>query len=414
VSYAAERQQAMRRLEFERQGRVLTLTTEALITAFDMKRVDAALRERLPELGLGSFCISRYEEDSQTLPRSSRVLLAHDTRRDLSGVSGAVFDTGALVPGGFWPDDRVGAYVVEPLHFQGQRLGVAVFEVGPRQGAIYLTLRQQLSAALEGQRLLGQIAEQSVQRQRAERARLEREVQLARRIQTAIVPEDVAAVGLDVAAAIAPGGPGAAGYYDVRRQAGDVWFAVGQIDGDGIAASALVPMLGSIVRALCRHRPSAAPRDVLAIARAVLADNLRSRMQQRQRVCLLLARYEGGRLTFAGDFAGVWLHRPRASERDPYASKPWLTSEGPEPRVWSGSIELEPADVVVLHTAGIERGYDSIAAPFDLPFLWAELVRHAHTPARSLCDALIASSRGEGERAHCDLSLIVLRRAGDT
>jgi phosphoserine phosphatase RsbU/P len=412
VSYAAERQQAMRRLEFERQGRVLTLTTEALITAFDMKRVEAALRERLPELGLASFCVSQYEQDGQALPRSSRVLLAHDVKRDLSAMSDVLFDTARLVPPGFWPEDRPGAFVVEPLHFQGERLGVALFEVGPRQGAIYLTLREQLSAALQGKRLIAQIAEQSLQRQQAERARLEQEVQLARRIQSAIVPEEVAAAGLDVAAAIVPGGPGAAGYYDVRRQAGGVWFAVGQIDGEGIAASLLVPMLGSVVAALCRHRPAAAPHELLAIARTVLRENVRSRMQASQSVSLLLAYYGNGRLSFAGDFDGVWLSRPRSSERDPYA-QPWLLADAPGPRVWTGSVELEPADVVVLHTAALARVDVPGAPALEVGPLWAELQRHAAAPARGVRDALIGAARPGGERAGRDLALIVLRRSGD-
>jgi phosphoserine phosphatase RsbU/P len=412
VSYAAERQQAMRRLEFERQGRVLTLTTEALITAFDMKRVEAALRERLPELGLASFCVSHYEEDGQALPRLSRVLLAHDSERDLRAASDALFDTAALVSDGFWPSDRPGAFVVEPLHFQGERLGVAVFEVGPRQGAIYLTLREQLSAALKGKRLIAQIAEQSLQRQQAERARFEQEVQLARRIQSAIVPEEVAAVGLDVAAAIVPGGPGAAGYYDVRRQAGSVWFAVGQVQGDGIGASLLVPMLGSVVRALCRHKPAAAPHELLAIAQSVLLENVRSRMQHEQRVSLLLAHYAAGRLSFAGDFDGVWLHRPRASERDPYA-KPWLASGAGGARVWTGSVELEAADVVVLHTAALERA-DAPGAPgLELGALWSELLRSGDSPARGVRDALIGAAQPDRGRASGDLALIVLRRSGE-
>lgn len=412
VSYAAERQQAMGRLEFERQGRVLASTTEALITAFDVQRVASALRERLPALGLPSFCVSQYEEDGEGLPRSSRVLLAHDTRRDLSACSDASFETSALVPSAFWPDDRPGAYVLEPLHFQGERLGVALFEIGPRQGAIYLTLRQQLSAALKGKRLLAQIAEQGLQRRQAERARLEQEVRIARRIQSAIVPEEVTAAGLDVAAAILPGGAGAAGYYDVRRQSGSVWFAVGQVEGDGIGPSLLVPMLGSIVAALCRHRPAAPPHELLAIARAVLNENLGSRMQQGQRVSLLLGRYDSGRLGFAGDFDGVWLHRPRASERDPYA-RPWLSSESAGPRTWTGSVELEAADVVVLNTAALMAAPVPGEVGLEAGLLWAELQRHAGAPARAVRDALIGAAEAGRERQRRDLSLVVLRRSGD-
>jgi hypothetical protein len=196
----------------------------------------------------------------------------------------------------------------------------------------------------------------------------------------------------------------------VRRQAGDVWFAVGQVDGEGIAASLLVPMLGSIVAALCRHRPAAAPHELLAIARRVLDENVRSRMRQDQRVSLLLARYADGRLSFAGDFDGMWLHRPRSSERDPYV-KPWLLADGSAPRVWTGSVELEASDVVVLHTAALERVDPPGSPALEAGCLWAELQRHAGASARGVRDALIGVVQSGQERVLRDLSLIVLRRS---
>jgi signal transduction histidine kinase len=71
-----------------------------------------------------------------------------------------------LVPPELLPDRRY-SFVVEPLYFQNEDIGYAVFEVGPGDGDIYEVLRGHISSALKGA-LLFQDADQA--RQLAEHA----------------------------------------------------------------------------------------------------------------------------------------------------------------------------------------------------------------------------------------------------
>jgi hypothetical protein len=48
------------------------------------------------------------------------------------------------------PLDREHAFVVEPLFFKQDHLGFALFELGPSEGRVYESLRDQVSAALKG------------------------------------------------------------------------------------------------------------------------------------------------------------------------------------------------------------------------------------------------------------------------
>jgi DNA-binding LacI/PurR family transcriptional regulator len=403
VSYAAERQQAMRRLDFERQGRVLTLAGEAMIGELDMARAAEALREQLPELGLSSFCVVQFGDGDEDVPEFSRLLLAHDTRRDLRPLSNAVFKTKRVVPHGFWPTDRPGGYVLEPLFFQGDRQGFALFELGPRQGAIYLTLREQLSAALKSKSLISQVADQTWQREQAERARQDNEAQIALRVEHSILPRDGVAGDLELAVGARQSGSGVA-YYDVRREEHGVWLAIGQITGDGVSASLAVPMLGSIVATLCRQRPSAAPAELLPIALGVLEDTVRFRLGERQSCKLLLARCgDGGQLVFAGDFAGlaVW-RRQRSGELEP-----GVPTEPAGGQLWSGALSLAPGDAVILHTAAL-TGSDGLSDNW----LRALLERRPPVSARAVCDNVLAAADAQSGEIRRGLSLLVARRTG--
>jgi methyl-accepting chemotaxis protein len=61
-----------------------------------------------------------------------------------------------FVPADLLPQGRQYSLVVESLHFQDIMLGYIVFETGPEEGSIYVSLRDQLSSALYGAVLLSE------------------------------------------------------------------------------------------------------------------------------------------------------------------------------------------------------------------------------------------------------------------
>ena len=252
VSYAAERQQALRRLEFERQGRLLALAGQATRTAFDTQGIGVSLRQQLPELGVPSFFVSEYRPRAcrrDELPARSR--LRHHARAlpARRNVPEAASSTRRSRAGGVWPEEPVGLRG-RGAALPGRALGFALFEIGPRQGAIYMALREQLSAALKGAALVRQVAQRARQREQAERARMEEELRIARRIQVSILPTRWSIEGLDVAAALLPGQLPGADYFDIRPDADGAWLVVGSARGGGLRAGLIIPMLQSIVASL--------------------------------------------------------------------------------------------------------------------------------------------------------------------
>jgi len=57
------------------------------------------------------------------------------------------------------------SYIFAPLFFNNQRLGFALFEMGPRQGIIYEALRDQISAAIKGAMLVQEVVEKNRERE---------------------------------------------------------------------------------------------------------------------------------------------------------------------------------------------------------------------------------------------------------
>ena len=164
ITSVVERVQVQHRLEAEQWVRVLSETNEAVITTFDVTALTNSVAEQLPRLGIHSCYLALFEDSANG--KQARLIMAHDTQRQLpANLVGRVFEARHLVPDGLLLTDRRTVYIVEPLFFKQQRLGYAIFEMGPRQGIIYEALRDQISAALKGAMLVQEVVEKNRERE---------------------------------------------------------------------------------------------------------------------------------------------------------------------------------------------------------------------------------------------------------
>ena len=158
VSSVAESREVQRRIDAERWARSLSGATAALVTAFDVASLARAAVEQLPRLGIRGFYLSLYERGAPSPAATSRLVLAYDAARGPFEPRDPVFASRALAPAGALPGRRA-TLVLEPLFFKEEQLGFALFEMGPREGAIYESLREQISAALKGALLVQEVVE---------------------------------------------------------------------------------------------------------------------------------------------------------------------------------------------------------------------------------------------------------------
>jgi sigma-B regulation protein RsbU (phosphoserine phosphatase) len=146
--------EVQRRLETARVARVLSDFAQDLITTPDPASAADSVVRFLPALGIRSCILSLYPGVLEGRAAASldqlQLLVAYDAERpEQVIVSDDVYPTRLLVPRSLMPANRASAHVVQPLCLRGRSLGVALFEVGPPDGAVYESLRAQISAAIE-------------------------------------------------------------------------------------------------------------------------------------------------------------------------------------------------------------------------------------------------------------------------
>jgi sigma-B regulation protein RsbU (phosphoserine phosphatase) len=409
-----ERLQAKHRIRRERWIRTLHEMSEALMTAFGESALVEAVASQLPRLNIPACAIAVYEPPaSGRATARARPLCLYDGDRKIEwSEAETTFESNRLGPIG-WLDAQPRTVVAEPLVFRGEQLGFALFEVGPREGVVYEGLRELLSSALKGARLVDKVIEEAMRRQRAERERLEKEMEIAARIQTMIVPRQFVTPGLQVAAIMIPAAEVGGDYYDVIPFDGGCWFGVGDVAGHGLRPGLVMLMIQSVVAALVRREPNAAPSRVCSVVNAVLYDNIHRRMGQDEHATLSLLRYDdAGSLVYAGAHEDIIVYRASRGECETFETRgPWVGAfPNVDKMLVESTISLQVGDVMLLYTDGVTEGKDVRGVQFGPERVCAIIERVADQPVQSIRDHLVSAVRTWTTTQEDDISVLVIRR----
>lgn len=192
--------------------------------------------------------------------------------------------------------------------------------------------------------------------EQAEKTRLTRELEIAQRIQTSILPKGLRVPGLSLSAQMVPATEVGGDYYDVIPCADGCWIGVGDVAGHGLSAGLVMLMVQSAFAALVRTLPEATPRQLVVALNQLIFDNVRNRLGSDEHVTFTALRYfSDGRLLFAGAHEPILIHR-HATRRCDLVETPgtWLGVIPDISRATTDTVvQLSPGDVVVLYSDGV-------------------------------------------------------------
>jgi phosphoserine phosphatase RsbU/P len=414
VGDTAELAQGQLRLEVARQMRALGESGEALSSAFDQNTIRSVLLRVVPAVGIAGFVLVLYEDEHAPLGLAHVHSAWHVRREEFAGAEGLRFESIDLAPPGLLFGAERASYVIEPLFFEKQHFGFIIFAASVRTTLIYEALRDQASGALKAGALMAQVINESRYRQLAEKEQAEREIKIAERIQTMLLPKRTAVAGLDIAAVMIPAVNVGGDYYDILPVEGGAWLGIGDVTGHGLAAGLVMMMLQSMVGALVCHAPEASPAELIATVNSAVHDSLRMRLEQEDHVTFSLLRWRAtGQLVYAGAHEPMLIWRARSARCEQIElNGVWI---GILPDIRSetadAALQLDEGDILLLHTDGVTEARDAGGRMFGLDRLSDELQRVHERPATEICAHIVACVKDWMAVQSDDLSIVVARRA---
>lgn len=239
------------------------------------------------------------------------------------------------------------------------------------------------------------------------------EMEVAKRIQTALLPPDRAVGGWEAAAVMQTADEVGGDYYDFfETRAGEAWAAIGDVSGHGVESGLVMMMTEASFVSLVNDQPNRAPSDVFHQVNGVIRQNL-SRLASNRYMTLSLFRLHPDRFTIAGKHQDVliWRHATRKVET--------VVNDGswigilPDTRGLVGDLDVPVAkgDVVLLFTDGVTEATSAAGELYGQERLEAALERLAEQPLDVALKTLLTDVERFAPSRDDDRTVMLLRRA---
>jgi sigma-B regulation protein RsbU (phosphoserine phosphatase) len=281
-------------------------------------------------------------------------------------------------------------------------------------------LSSQVAISLENARLYSGLEEkirllEEAQVGLKEKERLMREMEIARRIQTSILPGALEVPGLDIAATMLPATEVGGDYYDVVPVDGGCWLGIGDVAGHGLGSGLVMLMIQSGLAALTREAPDASPRELLRVLNQMLYDNVRKRLGQQEHATLSLLRYRNdGQFTYAGAHEEFIVWRAQEQRCELIATRGiWMAAIPNIPRTMIDQrFRLLPDDVLVLYTDGVIEATNQHRKQLGVERICDALAQVHSQPVEAIRDHLMSVVKNWMSRQDDDITFLIARYRG--
>jgi serine phosphatase RsbU (regulator of sigma subunit)/integral membrane sensor domain MASE1 len=244
---------------------------------------------------------------------------------------------------------------------------------------------------------------------------LRREMELAKKIQKAILPTVVPLPGFQVAGSMLPASHVGGDFYDIVRldeSDGRFWLVIGDVSGHGLDAGLVMLMAQAATQGILRARPETTPAQLVNQVNRVLYENIRLRMRDKGFVTFLaLHHLGGGRFRAAGGHLPVFLIRQSGVNESVEPMGPWCGIRRDIARELDEiELQLEQGDLLCLITDGITEARSAGGQMFGEASLLASLRESADLPPSDALTELLVRVRAFQARQDDDMTAVLLKR----
>lgn len=238
------------------------------------------------------------------------------------------------------------------------------------------------------------------------------EMEVAKRIQTALLPRNRKLGGYEAAAVMHPAAEVGGDYYDfIETAAGDRWVTIGDVSGHGVEAGLVMMMTQTSILTLVNQNPDLSPAEVFQIVNGVLRENI-SRLQASRYMTLNLLRVEKDRLTVAGKHQDILVYRRADRKVDVFENEGVWIGVVPDAKglVKNEDIPLFEGDTVLLYTDGVTEATSDGGEMYGVERLAEAFREVAERPLEEALQTLHQQIMTFGPRQEDDITLVLLRR----
>lgn len=181
------------------------------------------------------------------------------------------------------------------------------------------------------------------------------EMQLAKKIQTVLLPHNPAIQGFEISAYMVPANEVGGDYYDIINVANKDWIVIGDVSGHGVPAGLVMMMVQTAIHVTIEQNPNLNPSELLTIINKTIYNNIKNLNDDKYMTITVLAYHNQEKFYFSGLHQDILIYRKKNNIID------IIETNG----MWIGIIDningmvtddhfyIEKDDIILLYTDGI-------------------------------------------------------------
>ncbi len=238
------------------------------------------------------------------------------------------------------------------------------------------------------------------------------EMELAKRIQTALLPDKQKIKGYEIAATMIPAKEVGGDYFDIiETPKGDKWVTIGDVSGHGVDSGLIMMMAQTSILSKVNDNGSCGPSDMLESINGIIRENI-SRLGSDHYMTMMAMRLNQSEMTLAGKHQDLIIYRSALNKTEIITIPgTWLgITDDIKTSLTELTIEINTGDIVLLFTDGITEAANASGEMFSQERLAQALNKYADLPVGKLRDKIIEEVMSFQEEQLDDMTLVVIKK----
>ncbi|MCP4129457.1 MAG: SpoIIE family protein phosphatase [bacterium] len=186
------------------------------------------------------------------------------------------------------------------------------------------------------------------------------EMQLAKKIQTVLLPEKPVLEGYEISSAMFPADEVGGDYYDIINAGGKDWFVIGDVSGHGVPAGLIMMMVKISIETTLENHPLLLPSELLATVNRIITKNIKKLDEVNYMTITVFAVKESGQLFFSGLHQDLMIFRHKTQTVERVETRGlWIgIVDEIMTHLYDDKLSLELNDVLLVYTDGITEAWE--------------------------------------------------------
>lgn len=238
------------------------------------------------------------------------------------------------------------------------------------------------------------------------------EMELAKRIQTALLPDSKKIRGYEISATMLPAKEVGGDYYDIiETSKADQWVTMGDVSGHGVDSGLIMMMAQTSISSMLTDSNGCQPSKILGKVNHVIRENIK-RLGSDHYMTMMALRLNGNQMTVAGKHQDIIIYRSASNKIEVIGTQgTWLgIADSIDNYLTDITKNIDTGDIILLFSDGITEATSKNGEMFGQERLEQALNQYADFPIKILRDKIVQDVTLFQEEQFDDMTLVVIKK----